>query len=674
MAKTTASANEQESGASRVARSDGDSPDLVDVPDTTPASRVIAWTMRHPLAPLLLACALSLGARLFLVVRTHAMIDGDEALVGIQAERILHGQFPTYFYAQPYMGSLEAYFAAALFRVFGPSSWTLRAVPILLSLLLVYLTWRLARELLPAGAPTTPLLAGIAALAAAVPPLYDAVAELRTWGGQIEVYVVTLALLLCAVELARRLRAGAGGFELVRRWAVLGFFAGLGIWINPLVSYALVACVLWLLPPLLTRAFPTPAAAVAQSRWARALSRLITPTPPASTAAAPLSDAPSFPSVPSIPSVVNPSDSPRPPRSSANAAFSVLLPLLALLPGLAIGGLPAWLYALRNGGTNLLVYVTQPGVSPAVSGAARHGRLFLGAAITARYVTCVAPRVLDGGLPTEPLAELPLRLLLLLPPLAGIACAFWLVRARGAGIMRAGLPLLFAAIVTAVFCLGTSAWGATKACSADWAGRYAIPLGLVEPLLLIALFAAPAAWSAVRMRRGRLPFSPAALRRGWTLALAALLLGGVLQAGSYALTSPTATFQSPFYSQVPLDVQPLLSYLTAHDIHDAWCNHWLGNVVTFETDGRTTCADYYDQVVQGGLHRPPGSLEAVSSADRPSFILIGQGVHPLLAQELDAQGVSYTLAYIPASNVTVITPDRTVNPATVIPGLAVDYT
>ncbi|HKS70870.1 MAG TPA: hypothetical protein VJQ45_10640, partial [Ktedonobacterales bacterium] len=367
-------------------------------------------------------------------------------------------------------------------------------------------------------------------------------------------------------------------------------------------------------------------------------------------------------------------------RASTPSEISALSPLLALIPGLALGGLPAWLYALHNGGTNLLVYVTQPTINPAVSGAARHGRLFLGAAITARYFSCVAPRVLDGGLPAEPLVALPLRYLLLLPPLAGVACALWLVRARFAGrdsafshAISAGLPLLFAGIVTAVFCLGTSAWGATKACSADWAGRYAVPLGLVAPLLLVALFAAPASWSALRAWSGRTPLGQAALRRGWTLALAVLLAGGVLQAGSYALTSPTATFQSPFYSQVPLDVQPLLDYLAAHDIHDAWFNHWLGNVVTFETDGATTCADYYDQVVSGGLHRPPGTLEAVSAADRASFILIGQGAHPLLARELDAQGITYTLAYIPASNVTVITPDRTVDPATVVPGLAVDY-
>lgn len=603
---------------------------------TSLANRLVELAAHHPWLPLVLALLLSVAARVLLIARTHAMIDGDEAMVGIQAERILHGQYPVYFYGQAYMGSLEAYLAAGVFRIFGPSSWALRAVPVALSLLLVYLTWRLALALLPKGARTTPLLAGLAALVAAVPPLYDAVAELRTWGGQIEIYVVTLALLLATVELANRLKAGVRAFELSRRWAVWGFLLGLGVWINPLISYAFAACVLWLVAPYLGRSFPR--------AWVRVTRRF------GRFGGAPAEGQPRW----------------RP---------GVALPLLALLPGAAVGGLPAWLYAAQHAGENLLVYVTQPSVSPAVSGAARHGRVFLGAAITARYFSCVAPRVLDGGLPAEPLAALPLRLLLLLPPLAGAACSIWLIARRSASPLRAGLPVLYGLVVTAVFCLGTSAWGATKPCAMDWAGRYAVPLGLVAPFLLLALFAAPAAWLAIRMRRGgTIGGTNATLaRHGWTLALAVLLVAGVVQAGTYFLADPSSTFQSPYYRRIGLDQAPLLAYLQAHDIHAAWVNHWEGNIVTFETNGATTCADYYDQVYMGGLQRPPGTLARVEAANAPSFILIGTDPHPLLAQELDQQGIAYTLAVLPASNVTVITPSRTVNPATVIQGLGVDY-
>src|SRR5258708_33191773 len=134
---------------------------------------------------------------------------------------------------------------------------------------------------------------------------------------------------------------------------------------------------------------------------------------------------------------------------SRSSLLGALVAAAALVAGLAVGGLPAWIYALQHHAENLLVYVTQPQVSPTVSGAAAHGRLFLGAAITARYVSCVAPRVLDGGLPEEPLLELPLRLALLLPPLAGIAGALWLVWRREGRPMRVQLPLRYAGRVTA---------------------------------------------------------------------------------------------------------------------------------------------------------------------------------------------------------------------------------
>ena len=591
------------------------------------ADRLDDWATARPHALLWIACLLGLLGRLLLVARGHGLIDGDEAMVGIQAEHILHGQFPTYFYGQAYMGSLETYLVAAVFKVFGPSVWALRAVPIVLCVLLVYLTWRLALEILPRNNRATPLYAGLCALFAALPPLYDAIAELRAWGGQIEIYIITLALLLSTLELARRMREGAGHFELIRRWLILGLLVGLGIWINPLVSYALVACGFWLLAALIEVTAP--------AFWAKLTRRSGETVGPAKT--------------------------------------GVVWLVLALLPGLAVGGLPAWVYALRHGGENLAVYVTQPGVSPAVSGAARHGRLFLGAAITARYASCVAPRALDGGLPLEPLAYVPLRWLLLLPPLVGIGCALWLVLRRDRAASTFAMPLYYAAIVTAVFCLGTSAWGATKTCAKDWAGRYAVPLVLVEPFLLLAVFAAPRLWSAWRQRRGHAALSHASRLRGGRIILLILALAGVVQVGTYLLDQPVTLFQSPYYTHVGLDQRQLTEYLKAQNIHYAWCNHWLGNIVTFETNGATTCADYYDEVAQGGLRRPPGTLAAVSAAQAPSFILIMQDPHPLLAQELDAQGIPYTLAVLPGANVTVITPARTVDPATVIPGLAVDY-
>src|SRR5438067_3149020 len=60
-------------------------------------------------SPLWVCLLVALLIRAWLTYHTHGVIDGDEALVGIQAEHILRGQHPFYFYGQVYMGSLEAY-------------------------------------------------------------------------------------------------------------------------------------------------------------------------------------------------------------------------------------------------------------------------------------------------------------------------------------------------------------------------------------------------------------------------------------------------------------------------------------------------------------------------------------------------------------------------------------
>src|SRR5436189_263651 len=94
--------------------------------------------------PVLCCVLIALLLRLWLVVRAGGTVNGDEALVGIQAQQILRGERPVYFYGQVYMGSLEAYLIAAIFALFGSSAWTLRVEPLILSLCIVWLTCKLA--------------------------------------------------------------------------------------------------------------------------------------------------------------------------------------------------------------------------------------------------------------------------------------------------------------------------------------------------------------------------------------------------------------------------------------------------------------------------------------------------------------------------------------------------
>src|SRR5436305_225058 len=233
---------------------------LVETPVRHDSRENIAWYKRKPYKrkvsitqpsylPLLFCLLIAIVVRTFIVIHTQGFIDGDEALVGIQAEHILRGELPIYFYNQPYMGSLEAYIMAGIFAIVGPSVWALRAEPILLSLIVVWLTWKLASAL--ADTARLPLHAKrwfmtIAALLAAIPPLYDTVLQLRTLGGYVEIFIFMLLLLLFALELTNRRAAGASRRELAWRWASIGFIIGLGFWINPLIFYAIFAVTMWI--------------------------------------------------------------------------------------------------------------------------------------------------------------------------------------------------------------------------------------------------------------------------------------------------------------------------------------------------------------------------------------------------------------------------------------------
>src|SRR3954447_15130924 len=93
-------------------------------------------------AGLPLALGIAVVVRVLLIARAPGILDADEALVGIQAERIAAGAahpLPVFFYGQPYMGALEAYLAAGLFHLVGPSVPALRLVPLFFALLLVAL-------------------------------------------------------------------------------------------------------------------------------------------------------------------------------------------------------------------------------------------------------------------------------------------------------------------------------------------------------------------------------------------------------------------------------------------------------------------------------------------------------------------------------------------------------
>src|SRR5438552_4022658 len=65
--------------------------------------------------------------RLALMSLNWPVTNSDEATMGLMANHIAYsGEQTTFYYGQYYMGSMEAYIAAALFRLFGSSTFTLR--------------------------------------------------------------------------------------------------------------------------------------------------------------------------------------------------------------------------------------------------------------------------------------------------------------------------------------------------------------------------------------------------------------------------------------------------------------------------------------------------------------------------------------------------------------------
>ncbi len=179
-----------------------------------------------------------LVVRLAVLASPLGEIDGDEAVVGLMARHIAFlGDRPPFFYGQHYLGSLEAFTAAPLFRLFGASAAVLKLVPTLYSLGFLWLSVVLARRLFGDGPA---LLTGVYL---AVPPAMWAVWSTKARGGYAELLFLGEALLLATLWAAQ---------PAARRWVRAiqslswGLLAGLAFWTHLLAVVYLVPCVVYL--------------------------------------------------------------------------------------------------------------------------------------------------------------------------------------------------------------------------------------------------------------------------------------------------------------------------------------------------------------------------------------------------------------------------------------------
>src|SRR3989442_15392650 len=76
---------------------------------------------------------LAVSLRVLLAYLGWPNMDSDEGTMGLMARHVAYGgEYPIFFYGQPFMGSLEAYLGAAFFQLFGSSLFALRLGAIVL--------------------------------------------------------------------------------------------------------------------------------------------------------------------------------------------------------------------------------------------------------------------------------------------------------------------------------------------------------------------------------------------------------------------------------------------------------------------------------------------------------------------------------------------------------------
>jgi len=182
-----------------------------------------------------LVAAFGVGLALRLWLLWHRPLTSDEAIVGLMASQIRHGQMFTFFWGQSY-GGVEPYVVALWSFVAGSGAASLNSVPMVLSAVAAVLAWRIGLRVVPAGMRVLAVAAGAVLWVWPDVVIYNSTRELGFRG----VTVVTgLAVLLMALRVIER----PSPFNI----GVLGLVAGIGWWSSPEIIYFAVPAVAYLL-------------------------------------------------------------------------------------------------------------------------------------------------------------------------------------------------------------------------------------------------------------------------------------------------------------------------------------------------------------------------------------------------------------------------------------------
>ncbi len=163
---------------------------------------------------------------------TLGSLDSDEAVWGLQARHLLHGEWSTFFWGQPYGGSQETILTAGVFGLFGTSTLALKLVPTVLYALAAALVWRVGRQTV--GEPA----ARVAAVLFWIWPAYFVWRSTKAFGFYGSGLVLELGVALLALRLRER--------RSVLGLALLGLALGLGWWATPQIVILAVPALAWL--------------------------------------------------------------------------------------------------------------------------------------------------------------------------------------------------------------------------------------------------------------------------------------------------------------------------------------------------------------------------------------------------------------------------------------------
>src|SRR2546421_3546761 len=176
---------------------------------------------------------LAVALRVILIAQGWPYLNSDEGTMGLMALHVAyHGEMPVFFYGQGYMGSLEAYLAAPLFQLFGPSAFMLRLGLLLLSPLFLVNTYLLTRTLYTKGFALFTLFLlsfGSAQLLSLQLSATGGHPDTPFFGSLLILYTLVLARTAGEIPLTRERR------RRVLAYAGWGLVAGLALWTDPLL-------------------------------------------------------------------------------------------------------------------------------------------------------------------------------------------------------------------------------------------------------------------------------------------------------------------------------------------------------------------------------------------------------------------------------------------------------